>query len=393
MQDKKQKQFIMDNLKNQIMAFSLDKQEPTPTFAESRADWIPYGDDNLYPDFLIELMNRSSKHNSLIKKKVNMSVGEGFVETAANSQFIQNVSGKEDLNEIVFKCGYDLNVYGGYAVAVTWSNDGKTIARISFVDYSKVRIAKVIEDDSEVSRLQAKGVDFFYISSDWTQYRKEKHKPELIQGFSEEYKQNKTQLIFVTEYRAGVDYYTYPDFVSAVNWIQLDYEISNFHLSSVHNGFTPSMIMSLKGGVPTPEEQREFKKKLQKQYGGSDNASRVFVTFSESGETAPEFIPINLNASDERFLQLEEQIQQNIVIAHGATPIVAGVAVSGKLGSSDEVIESEQVFQKNVIDAKQKILTKNFNKIMLINGINEKIELKGIKSFDETKNLENDGNE
>ena len=188
MQDKKQKQFTMDNLKNQIMAFSLDKQEPTPTFAESRADWIPYGDDNLYPDFLIELMNRSSKHNSLIKKKVNMAVGEGFVETAANSQFIQNVSGKEDLNEIVFKCGYDLNVYGGYAVAVTWSNDGKSIARISFVDYSKVRIAKVIEDDSEVARLQAKGVDFFYISSDWTQYRKEKHKPELIQGFSEEYK-------------------------------------------------------------------------------------------------------------------------------------------------------------------------------------------------------------
>lgn len=388
MQDKKQKQFIMDNLKNQIMAFSLDKQEPTPTFAESRADWIPYGDDNLYPDFLIELMNRSSKHNSLIKKKVNMSVGEGFVETAANSQFIQNVSGKEDLNEIVFKCGYDLNVYGGYAVAVTWSNDGKTIARISFVDYSKVRIAKVIEDDSEVSRLQAKGVDFFYISSDWTQIKKEKHKPELMQGFSEEYKQNKTQLVFVTEYRAGVDYYTYPDFVSAVNWIQLDYEISNFHLSSVHNGFTPSMIMSLKGGVPTPEEQREFKKKLQKQYGGSDNASRVFVTFSESGETAPEFIPINLNASDERFLQLEEQIQQNIVIAHGATPIVAGVAVSGKLGSSDEVIESEQVFQKNVIDAKQKILTKTFNKIMRINGINEKIELKGIKSFDETQQEE-----
>ena len=322
-----------------------------------------------------------------------MAVGEGFIETAGNSQFIQNISGKEDLNEIVFKCGYDLNTYGGYALAVTWSNDGKTIARISFVDYAKVRIAKVIDDDSQQAKLQAEGLDFYYISSDWTQYRKDKYKPELIQGFSEEHKQNKTQLIHVTEYRAGVDYYTYPDYVSSVNWIQLDYEISNFHLSSVHNGFTPSMIMSMKGGVPTPEEQQEFKKKLQKQYGGSDNASKVFVTFSENGEAAPEFIPINLNASDERFLQLEEQIQQNIIIAHGASPIVAGVAVSGKLGSSDEVIESEQVFQKNVIDAKQKILTKSFNNIMRINGINEKIELKGIKSFDETKKTEEDGNE
>ncbi len=376
---------------NNFIGVSLSKRENTPIFSESKSDWIHYGEDNQYPEYLINLMNTSSKHNSLIKKKVNMSVGGGFMENPALKQFIENPNGKEDLNDIVFKNGYDLALYGGFALAVTWSRDRSKIVRASYVDYSKVRIAKVLDDGSEIADRQSKGVDYFYISSDWSQYRKEKYKPQLIQGFSSDYKEEATQLIYINEYRAGVDYYTYPDYISSVDWIELDKEIANFHLSSVHNGFTPSMIISFKGGIPTDDEMKKLKRKLQNEYGGSDNASSVFLTFSESGDSSPEFIPVNLNASDDRFLQLEEQIQQNIIIAHGASPVVAGVAISGKLGSTDEVLESEQMFQRNVIDAKQNLLERAYNSILMENGINERLELVGIKSFDIEEVV--DGNE
>ena len=364
-------------------SFGVNKKENTPVFASTRADWIPYGDDNNYGAYLINLMNTSSKHNSLIKKKVNMSVGSGFMDNPALTDFIANTNGKEDLNDIVFKQGYDLMTYGGYSMAITWSNDRKSIVRETFIDHSKVRKARTIEDDSPMAKLQADGVDFFYTSSDWTQYRKDAHKPVLWQGFSETHNETATQLISVNEYRAGVEHYTYPDYIASVDWIELDKEIANFHLSSVHNGFTPSMIISFRGGVPTPESQKAVKKNLEKSYSGSDKASSVFVTFSESVDTSPEFIPINLNASDERFIALEEQIQQNIIVAHGASPIIAGIAVSGKLGSSDEVRESEEMFQNNVIDAKQKLLERTYNKILKINGSTEKVELVGIKSFNE----------
>lgn len=374
-----------------FLGVSLSKRENTPTFSESKSDWVIYGDDNQYPEYLINLMNTSSKHNSLIKKKVNMSVGGGFLENPELDNFISNPNGKEDLNDIVFKNGFDLSLYGGFALAITWSKDRTKVVRASYVDYSKVRIAKILDDGSDMAKMQEKGVDFFYLSADWTQYRKDKYKPVLMQGFSEEYKAEATQLIYVNEYRAGVDYYTYPDYIAAVDWIELDREIANFHLSSVHNGFTPSMIISFKGGIPTEEEMKKLKKKMQKEYAGSDNGSAVFLTFSENGDTAPEFIPVNLNASDDRFLQLEEQIQQNIIIAHGASPIVAGVSISGKLGSSDEVIENEEMFQRNVIDSKQKLLERSYNKIVGINGISAKLELVGIKSFDIEEVV--DGNE
>lgn len=373
-----------------FFGFSVNKKENTPIFSEAKSDWVPYGEDNQYPTYLIDLMNKSSKHNSLIKKKVNMTVGGGFVESELTKNFIDNPNGREDLNTIVYKNGYDLNTYGGFSFAGTWNNDRTAVSRLTYIDHSKVRIAKkgIFEDGDPRKLMQEKDhVPFYFTSSDWSQYRKQAHRPKLWQGFSEKHKDTAVQIVSVNEYRAGVDFYTYPDYIASVDWIELDREIANFHLSSVHNGFTPSMVISFKGGVPTDEEQKTLKKKLQKQYGGADNASQVFVTFSESADSSPEFIPINLNASDERFLQLEEQIQQNIIVGHGASPILAGVAVGGKLGSSDEVLENEQMFQRNVIDAKQKIIERAYNKICDINGYTEKLELIGIKSFDE-KNIE-----
>lgn len=372
-----------------FFAFSKNREENTPTFSEGKQEWINYGLDNQYGEYLIELLNTSSKHNSLIRKKVNMTAGKGFLENEANQKFIANEFGKEDANEIAVKNAWDLMTYGGGCFAITWSKDKKSIARQSYVDFSKVRIAKQLDDDSVMAQRQAEGVEYFYISADWSQYRKAKYKPELIQGFDERYKDELTQLVWFTEYRPGVDYYTYPDYISSINWIELDREISNFHLSSVKNGFTPSMMIAFNGGIPTDEEQDAFNKTVRKQYAGTDNGANVFITYSESKDRAPEITPISLNSSDERFLQLEEQIQQNIIIAHGASPIVAGVAIAGKLGSSDEVVEAETVFNVNVIQAKQTTIERAFNKIAKINGVPD-LKLEGIQSFEQQINTEID---
>ena len=374
-----------------FFAFSMNRVENTPIFKETKAKWIPYGEDNNYPSYLVGLMNTSSKHNSLLTKKVNMAVGGGFKDNPALEEFFNNVEGSEDLNDIVFKIGWDLFLYGGYSLAVTWSKDKTKIVRIKYIPFDKVRIAADDEENSRIVKGTEKGKSYFLISGDWQQYRKDKYKPELISSFNGVYYEDATELIYHTEYRAGVDYYTHPSYISSIDWIELDREIANFHLSSVHNGFTPSMIISFKGGIPSEEERKQVKKNLEKQYAGTDNASSVFVTFSENGDTAPEFIPINLNASDDRFIQLEEQIQQNIIVGHGASPIVAGIAVAGKLGASNEVIESEQIFQRNVIDKRQKAIERSFNSILVASGNSDKVELEGIKSFDE-KNIE-DGNE
>mgnify|MGYP006163777895 FL=1 len=187
-------------------------------------DYILYGVKNDFPTILKDMMNTSSLHSAILKKKADMSAGKGF-EAASLEQknFINNVNGSETLNEIVYKNAYDLALYGGYCFLATWSKDKKSIARIQYIDWSKVRKVKELEDDSEVAIRQTEGVEFYQISSDWTQERKEKYKPEIVQGFSTQYNDVATQLVYVPMYRPGSeDVYPLPDYQACSTYIALD---------------------------------------------------------------------------------------------------------------------------------------------------------------------------
>lgn len=366
----------MEKLENKELGvnfFSFStKINNAPTFKDhGRKEWISYGEDNLYPNYLVELLNSSSDHNAIIKRKVDMAVGNGFVKTPELEKFLLNEYGKKDMDSIVYRLGYDLLLYGAFSYLVTWSNDGESIARVTYMPLSKVRIARDVEqkDDPERFKRQEAGVEFYYISEDWGNTRKSNNKPRLIQGFSEEFNDVKTQLVYVTEYRPSYEYYTLPDYISGIDWIELDKEVGNYHLNSVQNGFTPSMIISFNGGIPTAEEQEYIAKNIKKEYAGTDNASKVFITFSEGGDKKPDFTPVQLNDSDERFILLNEQISTKIMTAHRANPIVSGIQTAGKLGSTDEVFEQEELFMNNVIKQKQHIIENSFNKLTKINGL------------------------
>lgn len=367
----------------QFYSFSLAK-ENIPVFSEEgRGTWINYGKDNNYDKYLVGLIDSSSKHNAIIKRKTDLTAGQGWLESVGNTSFISNHAGSENLNDIGYKNGYDLNLYGSFAMIVTWSKDRQSIARIQYISPSKIRIAKDIEEKEDKERYarQEDGVEFYYVSDDWSQARKAKYKPEIMQGYSKEYNDVATQLVYVKEYRPGTEYYTLPDYIASIDWIELDKEISNFHLNSVKNGFTPSMIISFNNGIPTAEEQDKIYKQVQKRYAGTDNASNVFITFSEGGENTPTFTPVNLNGSDDRFLMLEEHIVKNMMIAHRIPPLVAGVAIEGKLGSTSEIIESEAMFQSQVISQKQRLIERTYTDLINQNGESAIMKLNIVSTF------------
>lgn len=356
----------------------------SPVFkTQNNKDYILYGEDNNYPSILLEMMSQSSLHNAILKKKVDMSASNGFeVETVEQKSFVSNINGSDTLDQIVYKNAYDLALYGGFCYLVTWSKDRKTIARLQYMDWSKVRKVKELDDDSEMQKRQKEGVEFFMISSDWTQERKEKYKPEIIQGFSTEYNDATTQLVYVPMYSPNSeDTYPLPDYQACSTYIAIDTEISSYHLNSCKNGFLPSMMINLIG-VPSDEEMRKFERKMQDNYAGSSNASKVLLTVSEDETQVPVITPLMQNASDERYKDLIEQTKEQIIIGHRASNQVVGVAVAGKLGTSNEVIEAEAMFQHNVINSYQNMLQTSYNKIMNFNGIEGDIKLKQSVTFD-----------
>jgi len=370
------------NMKVNMVAAKAIEVE-TPEFKEvNNKDYILYGAKNDYPQILLDMMNKSAKHSAILTKKANMTASKGWeYDNIAEKTFIANLNGSETLDDIVYKNAYDLTLYGGFCFLITWSKDRSKIARFQYMDWSRVRRVKELDDDSEIAQLQAEGVEYYLISSDWSQERKEKYKPVLIQGFSTEYKDEATQLVYIPMYRPQTeDTYPLPDYQSCATYIALDTEVSNWHLNNVKNGFSPSMMINLVGAL-SDEEMKVMQRKLSSQYEGSGNAGRIILTVSDDKDQLPEVTPLQLNDSDERYKDLEEQILTNIILGHRASSAAVGKETAGKLGTADEILQAELQFQKNVIDGYQILIERAYNKMMTVNGIDGEIKLKKTIEF------------
>ena len=64
---------------------SVEIPQPSETISNGRG-WVSFGDDNLYPQFLISLSNRSSLHSSILKQKSMLIGGQGFSKLGLSAE-------------------------------------------------------------------------------------------------------------------------------------------------------------------------------------------------------------------------------------------------------------------------------------------------------------------
>jgi hypothetical protein len=345
-------------------------QIPQPSERLSRTKkWVEYGDDNLYPNYLISLANKSSLHSSILKQKAMLIGGGGWAKTNLSPEaqlFLKNVYNDDDCDELLFKISMDLELYGGFYLNLIWSKDRERIAEMNYIDPSKVRIAMPDKDDKYPHN------ENYWISDGWESLSK--YPPTLYPGFSTVNKKQRSQILYVKEYRPGTEWYARPEYESGIRWIELEWEISNWHLNNVKNGFSPSMHVNFPIGNPSNEEAQEIIKRLKAQYQGSDMAGNIVVTFSDTKDTATTFDPIELNASDSRFLMLNEQVTSGVLKSHRVVdPELFGIETPGKLGGRSSLIESLEIFTTQYTQPKQRLIEKIFNWIRRINGISDNL--------------------
>ena len=352
---------------NMIMRFGRT-DTGTPTISEyfGSNQWINFGNDNLFPQELIRIyQNASTMHSSLINRKVDMVAGNGF---DTDTPFIRNEYSNDSLNVIAKKVAYDKIIFGGFYLNVIWSKDGNTISQIEHLPYEKMRVAKCDEEKDEIPG--------YYMSRDWARKNRRENKPvfmaELDKDLAKEYP---SQVMFFRTYSPGLDYYTLPYYNSTLNFLKLDYEISTYHLKNVQNGLMPGMIIVNKSGIPTAEERAQIYDETKASLAGADNAGDFIMVYSETPEKAPDFIPVQLNSSDQRFKDLMNQINSTVMRAHSFTSAIAGIETSGKLGTSTEIVEQLQYMQSTVIAPIQKDIEDAFMSIARMNGDEEILNL------------------
>jgi DNA-binding MarR family transcriptional regulator len=342
----------------QVLTFAEAKQ---PEYKEKKGEgYMQYGQNNDYPQYLLDLFNKSAKHNAIIRGKVNYIVGNGW---AGEEALVKKVNREESLNDLTKKVALDLELFGGAYIQVIWSVMGGQVAELWHCDYTKIRTNK---DNTQ-----------FWYKDDWKATRNQE-KAEIYNAFNPANPQG-VQILYVKEYRPGMNVYSLPGYFGALNYIESDVEVSKHVLGNAQTGFSASKLITLPNGEPSPDEKRAVSRQFDNMYTGADG-KKYLLAFVNDATRKP--IVDDLGASDltkEDFGRVDELIQTNIFSGHQITsPDLFGIAVPGQLGNRQQLRDSYEIFNNTYVRYKQMQIEGVFNMLGKYAGVTEELVLQPV---------------
>ena len=365
--------------KENILIFNFEANKP-PVFKEERGkDYIVYGTEapykNLYPDYLVELYNTSGKHNAIINGKTNYISGRGWKvdETVRTLQdkvklenFINNV-GNDSLFELTKKIVKDNELFGGYALEVIVTKDGKGLI-INHIDFGYIRVG--VEEDT-----------YFY-TDDWASRKPTSNEDfETLTPFPFDGSavRGERYICYYKSYRPNLREYPLPNYVSGVPYIAADYEVANYVLNNTKNGYSGGTIWNFHNGQPTQEAQAYIKKQIKNKHHGSNNAGEPVIIFDDGKDKGVEIISTNPNGQDDKFTNLNQQIQDEIFTAHGVDASVFIKTIdTGFSNNADELRVAIEAMNSSYIEPNQRLYEKLFNDFVVLLGMPSGLKIEKI---------------
>ena len=345
-----------------------------PEFREVRGkDWVSYGNSNDFPQKLIELYEGSSIHHTCIQAKVDGTVGDGIEFIGGETV---NAEG-ETWNDILEKVALDYMIFGTMSLNVIWNREGSRIAEVYHLPVANVRSGKLNEMDK---------VEEYFYSSNWGNTRK--YVPIAYPAFNTTNTKgdNASQIFYAKKYTPGADVYGLPNYMGALNSIQLDKDISVFHASQIDNGMFPGLFITLTNGAAGPEERNQMYRDLERTFSGSKNAGKMFLSFVDSPDRAPKIETID-HQNDDYLLIMQERIVNSITTAHRITSnrLIGISDAAGFSNNAEEIKVAYAHFYSTVIEPIQQHLEKTLGLIAKNMGYNINFNIIPSKiDFDDT---------
>lgn len=351
-------------MSNQLMVLTFAEARQ-PEYREKKGEgegYIEFGKKNDYPNYLVDLFNKSAKHNAIIKGKVNYITGNGFkIKEGVDpigEQFIAQANRVESLTEVLRKASIDIELFGGAYLQIIWSVTGENLAEVYHVDYTKIRT-------------NADNTQFWY-SENWED---RKYKREIFNGFNSQLRQG-TQIMYLKEYRPNLNAYALPGYFGALNYVESDIEISKHVLGNAQTGFSASKLITLPNGEPSDDEKRQIERKFTDRFTGSDG-KKFILSFVNDASRKP--VIEDLGASDitkEDFGNVDKMIQQNIFAGHQITaPDLFGISTPGQLGTRQQMRDSYEIFKNTYVNDKQIFLEQVFSLLAKLHGANSELQI------------------
>ena len=296
-------------------------------------DFIEWGTNNLYPDFLQDLYENVATLRSVIDGCVDYIAGDDVTILPLRPNMKDGVmNGKGDtIQEQVRDISHDEEKCGGFALQVIRGKDGKP----SEVYYTDMRFLRANKD-----------CNVFYYCEDWKKRGKKnvvvypKFDPSLdwAKLTDEERNRHASSILFVK----GNSRQTYPSprYAASVKSCEIERCIDDFHLNAINNGFTGSQIVNFNNGRPASAEiMEEIEDNFCEKFSGHQNAGRIAFSWNENRASATTIDQVQVQDFGEKYKSLEKTARQRIFTAFRANPNLFGIPTES-LGFSQEEYES-----------------------------------------------------
>jgi hypothetical protein len=327
-----------------IQSINLSAYQPVEAIEkENRAGWIDYGQNNLFPQHLINLYQNSPIHNALVNSISYMIEGQGTGTILDNA--LQGIA-------------FDLKLQGAFVAEVIWSMDFTRVVQINHLPFENCRLAYDKEEDD---------ITGIFYSKDWANTRSKRGKPEFIPAFNPSIAQEQPrQVIYAHGMSAGSVYYPKPDYFGALNYVELSYQMGLYHVNNILNGLFPSFIINFLNGIPQKEEREAIRREWETRLSGAANAGKFLMTFNEDPTRAPQIQDFPLSDADKQYQFLSEETAKQIMVGHRVvSPLIHGIRDTTGFGSNkDEMLVGLEIFNTQVIRPYQRIIEEVFTPIL-----------------------------
>ena len=351
------------------------------TFEDDKGKIVYYGQQNDFPSSIIELYNKSSINATCVNAIRDGIVGGGLTTENEEVLIRANRDG-ESWNDVFKKVALDRSLFGGFALEVIWSKDRTKVTDVYHIDFSYLR----------AHRMNERGIiPGYYVSSEFQNKGRLRVKDEdvaFLPRFNKLDRTTPSQIYYFNPYRPGLKYYPLPDYTAGLHIIGLDAEIDNFHMNNIKNGLAPSLSITTFTNADN-EEREIIERQLRTAYAGSDNAGSLIYMDVANKDEAPIITPIPQNGADGYYTTVNDMVVQKILTSHRiVSPMLLGIKTEGQLGGRTEMLESQALFLKNVIEPKQSDILTVFEEIFTINGYTEPIGVEQVRIFEDGEETE-----
>lgn len=333
----------------------------TPEVKEYKnKEWVAYGEDNNYYQYLIDRYNGSATNNAAINGISQMIFGRGLDATNSNKRPDEYAQMKSLLkDDDVRKLAYDLKLMGQCAMQVIYNKKHTRIVEVAHFPIETLRSGKANEEGE---------VDSYYYMADWSDV-KPSDEPERLSAFGSS--KDEIEIYCVKPYRAGFYYYSPVDYQGGLQYAELEEEIANYHLNNIMNGLAPSMLINFNNGIPDEEERSIIESKIREKFSGSSNAGRFILSFNDNNESGASIEPVQLSDAHQQYQFLSEESMSKVMVSHRIiSPMLLGIKDSSGLGNNADELKTASILMDNtVIRPFQTLLINAFDNILAFNGI------------------------